>query len=131
MRALVSWFVGRKDVHPTYGTLLRDSDHIIALSARHLDAFEMAYRNVGQKPKLLPAPSFVHISEEDPQLVRRRGRDLLGVHEFELAIIYYGFLYPLKGVETLVSAFGQLPDHTRLLIVGGAGDGNMSRTYVS
>src|SRR6516165_371105 len=36
MRAVIPWMVGRKDVHPSYGTLLRDSSHIIALSARHL-----------------------------------------------------------------------------------------------
>ena len=122
MRALVASLVGRKDVHPNYGTLLRDSNHIIALSARHLDAFAMAYSGVRTKAEIIPAPSLIRIPDEDAGSARRRGREALGLQEYEIAIVYYGFLYPLKGVETLITAFGQLPDNTRLLIVGGAED---------
>jgi polysaccharide biosynthesis protein PslF len=122
VRGLIARFVGSKDVHPSYGTLLRDSSHIIALSARHLDAFAMAYSGVRAKAEIIPAPSFVRIPEEDAGAVRRRGRDLLRLQEHEVAIVYYGFLYPLKGVETLITAFGQLPDNARLLIVGGTED---------
>jgi glycosyltransferase involved in cell wall biosynthesis len=121
-RALISWFVGRKDVHPSYGTLLRDSSHIIALSTRHLDAFAMAYSGVRTKAEIIPAPSFVRIPNEDADSARRRGREVLGLQEHEIAIVYYGYLYPLKGVETLIAAFGQLPGNTRLLIVGGTED---------
>jgi polysaccharide biosynthesis protein PslF len=119
LRALLAWLAGRKDVDPSYGTLLRDSNHIIALSARHLDAFAMAYSGVRAKAEIIPAPSFVRIPDEDAGSARRRGRQVLGLQEHEIAIIYYGFLYPLKGVETLITAFGQLPGNTRLLIVGG------------
>jgi len=122
MRGLIARFVGRKDVHPSYGTLLRDSSHIIALSARHLDAFAMAYSGVRAKAEIIPAPSFVRIPDEDAGAARRRGRDVLRLQEHEIAIVYYGFLYPLKGVETLITAFSQLPDNTRLLIVGGTED---------
>lgn len=122
LRALIARLIGRKDVHPSYGTLLRDSSHVIALSARHLDAFAMAYSGVRAKAEIIPAPSFVRIPNEDAGSVRRRGRELLGLQEHEIAIIYYGFLYPLKGVETLITAFSQLPDNTRLLIVGGTED---------
>jgi glycosyltransferase involved in cell wall biosynthesis len=122
MGALITWFVGRKDVHPSYGTLLRDSSRIIALSARHLDTFAMAYPGVRAKTEIIPAPSFVRIPDEDAGSARRRGRGVLGLQEHEIAIIYYGFLYPLKGVETLITAFGQLPGNTRLLIVGGTED---------
>jgi glycosyltransferase involved in cell wall biosynthesis len=119
LRALLAWLAGRKDVDPSYGTLLRDSSHIIALSARHLDAFAMAYSGVRAKAEIIPAPSFVRIPDEDAGSARRRGREVLGLQEHEIAIIYYGFVYPLKGVETLITAFGQLPGNTRLLIVGG------------
>ncbi len=121
-RALIAWFVGRKDVHPSYGTLLRDSSHIIALSARHLDAFAKAYSGTRTKAEIIPAPSFVRIPNEDADSARRRGREVLGLQEHEIAIVYYGFLYPLKGIETLIAAFGQLPGNTRLLIVGGTED---------
>jgi glycosyltransferase involved in cell wall biosynthesis len=122
IRTLITWFVGRKDVHPSYGTLLRDSDHIIALSARHLDAFAMAYSDVRKKAEIIPAPSFVRILNEDSGSARRRGREALRLEEHEIAIIYFGYLYPLKGVDTLIEAFGQLPANTRLLIVGGVQD---------
>jgi polysaccharide biosynthesis protein PslF len=122
MRKLIAWFAGRKDVHPSYGTLLRDSSHIIALSARHLDAFARAYPAVRAKAEIIPAPSFVRIPNEDAASVRLRGREALGLQEHEIAIVYYGFLYPLKGVEILITAFSQLPENTRLLMVGGTED---------
>src|SRR5882724_1078923 len=122
MRGLIAWLVGRKNVHPSYGTLLRDSSHIIALSARHLDVFAIAYSGVRAKAEIIPAPSFVRIPDEDAGAARRRGRDVLRLQEHEIAIVYYGFLYPLKGVETLITAFSQLPDSARLLIVGGTED---------
>jgi glycosyltransferase involved in cell wall biosynthesis len=122
MRGLIAWLVGRKDVHPSYGTLLRDSSHIIALSARHLDAFAAAYSGVRAKAEIIPAPSFLRIPDEVAVSARRRGREALGLQEHEIAIIYYGFLYPLKGVETLITAFSQLPANTRLLIVGSTED---------
>ena len=130
MRALITWLVSRKDVHPSYGTLLRDSSHVIALSARHLDAFAMAYSGVRAKAEIIPAPSFIPVPNEDAGSVRRRGREALGLKEHEIAIIYYGFLYPLKGVETLITAFGQLPGNTRLLIVGGAADEVYARSLL-
>jgi glycosyltransferase involved in cell wall biosynthesis len=122
MRALVVSLVGRKNVHPSYGTLLRDSSHIIALSAHHLDAFATAYAGVRTKAEIIPAPSFIRIPDEDAGSARRRGREELGLQEDEIAIVYYGFLYSLKGVETLISAFGKLPTNTRLLMVGGTED---------
>jgi glycosyltransferase involved in cell wall biosynthesis len=128
MRALTARFVGRKDVHPIYGTLLRDSNRIIALAAHHLDAFVMAYPDVRAKAEVIPAPSFVRIPNEDAGSARRRGREVLGLQEHEIAIIYYGYLYPLKGVETLIEAFGGLPANTRLLIVGGAADHVYAKT---
>ena len=128
MRALIERLVGRKDVHPSYGTLLRDSTRIIALSARHLDAFVMANSDVRPKAEIIPAPSFVRIPNEDAGSARRRGREVLGLQEPEIAIVYYGYVYPLKGVETLIAAFGRLPANTRLLMVGGIADDGYARS---
>jgi glycosyltransferase involved in cell wall biosynthesis len=121
VKALIALFAGRKNVHSSYGTLLRDSNHIIALSACHLDAFAKEYSGVRAKAEVIPAPSFIRISDEDAISSRRRGRQALGLQEHEIAIVYYGFLYPLKGVETLIAAFGQLPSNT-VLLIAGAGD---------
>lgn len=122
IRALAKRMVGRKDVDPSYGTLLRDSNHVIALSERHLDTFAMACPSVRAKAEVLPAPSFIRNPRGDVRSVRLRGRESLGLEEGQVAIIYYGFLYPAKGVETLIKAFGELPRNTRLLIVGGTDD---------
>jgi len=128
MRRVMTGFAGWKDVHPSYGTLLRDSNRIIALSERHLDAFAKAYPGVRAKTEIIPAPSFIRIPKEDALSARRRGREALRLQEDEVAIIYYGFLYPLKGVETLIRAFSQLPGNTRLLMVGGTEDSAYDRS---
>src|SRR5579862_7061287 len=128
MRRAMTGFAGWTDVHRSYGTLLRDSNRIIALSARHLDAFAKAYPGVRAKAKIIPAPSFIRIPKEDALSARRRGREALRLQEDEVAIIYYGFLYPLKGVETLIRAFSQLPGNTRLLMVGGTEDSAYDRS---
>jgi glycosyltransferase involved in cell wall biosynthesis len=119
MRRLMSLRVGPRNVHPSYGTLLRDSGQIIVLSERHREAFSLAHPGVERKAHLIPAPPLLPIAEENPQgAVRRRGRLRLGLAASEIAIIYFGYIYPLKDLETLLAAFARLPAYTRLIIVG-------------
>ena len=96
----------------SYGTLLRDSSHIITLSARHLDAFAMAYPPVRTKAVIIPAPSFVRNPNEDAASARRRGREMLGLqeHERNCASLLRLFISTerSRNVETLITAFGQL-----------------------
>lgn len=127
IKALVSRIVGLKHLHSSYGTLLRDSRRIIALSDRHLDAFERELPGVSDKATVIPAPPIMRlVSDECAGDARIRGRESLGAARDEFLLIYFGYLYPLKGVETLLRAFGGVVTHcpvsTRLIVVGGALD---------
>jgi glycosyltransferase involved in cell wall biosynthesis len=121
------WFAsllaGRRGLHPTYGSLLRDSSHIIALSEKHAEAFAIAHPGVSSKIRVIPAaPATRFASEEKPGSARQRGRMLLGLSEQDLVLAYFGYVYLMKGVETLLAAFGSLPPDTRLVIIGSSGD---------
>jgi len=47
---------------------------------------------------------------------------MLGLSDQDMVLAYFGYVYPMKGVETLLSAFGVLPVSTRLIMIGD-GDG--------
>jgi glycosyltransferase involved in cell wall biosynthesis len=53
---------------------------------------------------------------------RERGRKRLGVTSSEFVVTFFGYLYPIKGIETLLRAFAavsaQRPE-ARLLFIGG------------
>jgi glycosyltransferase involved in cell wall biosynthesis len=49
---------------------------------------------------------------------RKRGRALLGLSDQDMVLVYFGYVYSMKGVETLLSAFGSLPVSTRLIMIG-------------
>ena len=52
---------------------------------------------------------------------RREGRRLLGVTHDEFVLVYFGYLYPGKGIETLLQAFGLVAQQhkCRLVMIGG------------
>ncbi len=116
---------GGTGVNATYGTFLRDSTSIIALSERHIEAFERAQPGVRAKTALIPAPPIMRVCSANDGDARRRGRRKLAVSEEEIILIYFGFIYPSKGLETLLRAFGQIPvldAGLRLVIVGDSLD---------
>ncbi|MCC6563815.1 glycosyltransferase, partial [Candidatus Uhrbacteria bacterium] len=49
-------------------------------------------------------------------------RETLGLKPDEFLLLYSGHLYPWKGMDSLASAFKNLPEGVRLLIVGGYPD---------
>ena len=127
MNRFAKWFAsllaGRRGLHPTYGSLLRDSSHIIALSERHAEAFAIGHPGVSSKIRVIPAPPATRFaSEEKSGSARQRGRMLLGLLEQDVVLAYFGYIYWAKGMETLLTAFGSLPPDTRLVIIGGSGD---------
>ena len=121
------WFAslmaGRRGLHPSYGSLLRDSSHVIALSERHAETFAIADPGVSSKIRVIPAPpTTLFVSEEKAASARQRGRMLLGLSEQDVLLAYFGYIYWAKGMEALLTAFGSLPPDTRLVIIGGSGD---------
>jgi glycosyltransferase involved in cell wall biosynthesis len=127
MNRFAKWFAsllaGRHGLHPSYGSLLRDSSHVIALSERHAEAFAIAQPGVSSKIRVIPAPPTTRFAfEKEPDGARQRGRMLLGLSEQDVVLAYFGYIYWAKGMETLLTAFGRLPPDTRLVIVGGSSD---------
>jgi glycosyltransferase involved in cell wall biosynthesis len=111
---------GRVDYQ--FGTLLRDSDNIIVLSAHHEADLEARLPGVSQKCVLIPPPVNMQMSDENGGLSHVRGRQALGFSDEDFVLAYIGFVYPGKGLETLLQAFKQLlatRRNLRLAIIGG------------
>jgi glycosyltransferase involved in cell wall biosynthesis len=120
-KGLMQW-PGLKEADPTFGTLLRDSDRVIVLSERHRTYLSKRYPPVAGKSIVIPPPPLLYICPEDGGAPRQRGRERIGVKAGDFVIAYFGFIYPNKGVETLLQAFRLLSDqrsNARLILVGG------------
>jgi polysaccharide biosynthesis protein PslF len=127
---LISQLVGRRGLHPTYGSLLRDSDHIITLSERHLEVLEQAHPGISAKSKVIPAPPSVRFAAGAKDgSARRRGRAMLGISEQEILLAYFGYVYWMKDMETLLTAFGHLPSNTRLVIIGASDENYLYKLH--
>jgi FkbM family methyltransferase len=122
LRKVVSLWAGRKNVDPILGTLLRDSSLIIALSSPHRDSLANLYSEVAEKSVILPPPPLIRFCSDQPASVRERARKAIGAREDDFVWIYWGYIYPGKGVETLLHAFRiacQRNANLRLVLVGG------------
>ena len=122
LRAAIALWAGGKDMHPSFGTLLRDSARIIVLSSPHRARLANHYRGVEEKSMILPPPPLIRFCPDQPATARKRARDAIGAAQSDFVLIYWGYIYPGKGVETLLRAFrivcSQKPN-MRLVLVGG------------
>ena len=120
-RLMVQW-AGTKDVAYSSGTLLRDSDTVIALCERHRAMLLEEWPPVKEKVELIPPPPNLFIAPNQGGSARERGRKRLGLMPAEFVVTFFGYLYPIKGIETLLRAFAtvsaQRPE-ARLLFIGG------------
>src|SRR6185437_4279852 len=125
---------------PKLGRLRHVATHLIAAGADAVVATNSEdFRRLGGsdgslntswlwgKHRLRPIPIGSNIPEAVPDgFDRQSWRTRMGIKEGEVAIAYFGFLNPSKGVETLVSAFEKLVQRgrpVRLLMIGAtAGD---------
>jgi glycosyltransferase involved in cell wall biosynthesis len=123
-RAIVKW-AGSTDVAYGEGTLLRDSDRLILLCERHRDALTENWPAVRRKTVVIPPPPNMSMCSDTPASARRRGRHMLGLSPEHFVVAFLGYLYPPKGVDTLLHAFQRVSrerSHARLLIIGGRND---------
>ena len=105
-----------------YGSLLHDSDRVIVLSDTHKAALANHNAELHKKCVLIPPPPTITICQGDDEFLKARGREALGMKEQDFLILYYGYIYPTKGVETLFHAFQAVASRhsqARLIIVGG------------
>lgn len=111
-----------KGVDWEYGTLLRDSSRVSLLSDHHRAKLAKIYPAIDQKYVLIPPPPFMYISPDNNGESRWRGREALGVNANDFIVMFFGRIYPTKGIETLLRAFQIVSSkrrNARLAIVGG------------
>lgn len=122
LRKGIARWAGGSGVDYAYGTLLRDSDKIIVLGDRHRSILSKLYSSTEGKTTVVPPPPIMRISAVNNGVSRERGRKALGVESCDFVIVFFGYMYPGKGVETLLEAFQRVlkkHSHVRLIFVGG------------
>ncbi len=122
LRKGVEHWAGKNDVDYRFGTLLRDSHQIIVLSNRHREALAKLAPSAQPKMVLIPPPPIIRVCPENNGASREQGRALLKATKEDFLIIYFGYIYPNKGVETLLQAFQIVSRQTRrvrLILAGG------------
>jgi glycosyltransferase involved in cell wall biosynthesis len=120
-KALKSWF-GTEDVDYEFGTLLRDSHRVIALSPPHLARLAAQYPAGAERCVLVPAPPIMNVCDDAGGSTRQAGRARLGARLDDFVLTYYGYIYESKGLETLIRALHLARDRgckARLVIAGG------------
>jgi glycosyltransferase involved in cell wall biosynthesis len=124
-RKAVAAVLGGKDILYSDGTLLRDSDRVIVLCEGHRDVLAQEWPRIREKAVVIPPPPNIIVSPEAAEKARSRGRALLGVGTQEFVIAFFGYVYPKKGIETLLEAFRLLSHDgrkARLVFIGGTLD---------
>src|SRR5262245_17788689 len=122
IRKIAKLWVGRRGVDWQFGTLLRDSAQLIVLSSPHRDRLRQHDADADDKCAIVPPPPLMRRCRGSPAAVRQRVGRRVGVADEDFVFVYWGYLYPGKGVETLLRAFRQLCSHdrtVRLVVVGG------------
>ncbi len=122
IREILMLWGGRSGTDYGYGTLLRDSDAIIILCDTHREVLVREFAQVRDKCVTITQPPTIKMSKED-EGTRAKSRKKLDQPDGAPLLVYYGYIYPNKGIETLLESF-RLVAHTfrdaRLLMLGGA-----------
>jgi glycosyltransferase involved in cell wall biosynthesis len=121
-REIVARCLGAQKLTGGYGTLLRDSDAVIVLSDAHRAVFSRHYDGLDPKCVLIPPPPLLPMRAEDGGAARRHGREKLGISDDTFLVAYYGYLYPGKGIETLLRAVAMAPTGLRVVLIGGTNE---------
>lgn len=125
LRKAMALWAGEKDVHWLFGTLLCDSARTIVLSSPHRDRLVKHHPEVAEKSVVIPPSPLIRFCSDQPATVRQQVREAIGVTERDFVLIYWGYIYPGKGVETLLEAFRivcRRNENMRLVLVGGSLD---------
>lgn len=122
IRKLATMWAGTPGVDWEFGTLLRDSDRVIVLGAQHEAQLAEHSPGLAEKSVLIPPPPIIRVVPSADGTARHSGRKRIGAGPDEFVLTYFGYLYPNKGLETLLQAFHTVRQHGkagRLVIAGG------------
>lgn len=122
IRGGIARLAGGNTVNYEYGTLLRDSDAIVTLSGKHTKALASVDPTVEKKTWLIPPPPLLKIASGEASTIRSVTRSRIGIAPDDFLIAYFGYIYPPKGIETLLKAFQLVVEQApqaRLILVGG------------
>lgn len=122
-RKLAAVLAGGRGIEYRYGTVLRDADALIALCEPHLKFLGRFATGLNERSTIIPAPPLLRIVDDPKGDVRRRTRARLGYAPNDFVVAYFGYVYPEKGVETVIESAGlALPNvpNLRMLIIGGS-----------
>ena len=126
---LLSKIWGRDKFDYGFGTLINDSESIIALSEQDIETLELHCAGAAKKCHLIPPPPLMRIETNNREAKRQEVRREFNIPTEAILIAYSGYIYPGKGLETLLSAFALLrksqeqpasaKQDIRLIIIGG------------
>lgn len=122
VRRLVHFWASPADSSYEFGTLLRDSVRVIVMSQGHATALAGHYADIEKKSVLVPPPPLLTMTAAVDSEARAETRAKLRLSSSDFAIVYFGFIYPPKGVETVIRAFhlvSQRYPQARLVLIGG------------
>ncbi|MFP5264116.1 MAG: glycosyltransferase family 4 protein [Blastocatellia bacterium] len=123
IRKAVAMWAGAGGADYRFGTLLRDSDRVIVLSDLHRATLAELFPGVNDKAVLIPPPPILFMCPEDNGEARSKGRAALGLSDDDFLVAYLGYVYPGKGVETLLKAIQTISrerQNVRLVVIGGS-----------
>jgi glycosyltransferase involved in cell wall biosynthesis len=118
-RIAAAWFGSRRTSYE-FGTLLSDSDRVVVLSGRHLQILSRHAPEIADRTAVIPPPPLMRITAESEH--RAPLRQSLGLGAGDSLIAYLGYVYPSKGIETLLDAFALVSQQhpgARLVLIGG------------
>ncbi|MDX2231219.1 MAG: glycosyltransferase family 4 protein [Leptolyngbyaceae cyanobacterium bins.349] len=104
------------------GFLLTGSDAIITTNRNATQVIRSRLPNLVSAVTEIPIGANIHRFEGDRAHTRQTLRQQLGWPDDALIMAFFGFLHPVKGLETLLPAFQQVVSaypQARLLLVGG------------
>jgi len=123
-KLVVKQWAGSNEISYAAGTLLRDSDKVIALCKEHRLGLLEVKPDVGSKVVLIPPPLNMRMCSGGDE-ARQRQRVKLGVGPNDFIFAFLGYIYPAKCVEILLQAFQIVMRQKRdakLLFIGGKFD---------
>jgi len=121
-RKLAAFLCGSSGVHYEFGTLLRDSDVVIALSHQHLENFAPHIPATGNRSMVIPPPPLLNIVTSKNGIVKQKGREIFGFKSTDFVLAFYGYADRNKGIETLFEALRLVREkyvNTHLIMIGG------------